>query len=532
MEEANDGCPAIKQEKLDHEKENQTEGSNSKSDKAKKENKSVNKTNQNVIKSNCDSTIHLSEEEESESTGEQRRKLRKQLKRNELRRLKKNLRLRCDIDEEEFSDENDSEKESDEKEIDEDEDVSQNEWEEESIEIELDSDLEEEKCFKREKKAKLVKNKSKGDSYGEDDEEYDRPKMGDGKLYLGGKQRMSKQEQLMLMMMNQTNPMQQIMQQINEKTSQLTNFSIDQLLNKKSDQKAAGADENSSDQSSPSQKGSSEGNLNSLSNNFASNMMLNNSLAFAGLSHSSPFFNQYFNGLLEHHLPRAALPEPNSNQEIKNGSKLDQFALKQPLLNNLRNPFLNNSGGRELLANSVDSLFNFRLGQSGEPNESNSSSYPNSSANHPINPNASQPGGLPNCNLNSASGQAASSFLANQAFNHPHLGHLVHPGLVNVGLVGNSNGLYSPDELTELDAVVAAGQTGNLLFTCSKCDKIFSTPHGLEVHVRRTHSGKRPFACILCNKTFGHEISLTQHQSVHSSDKSFRCKQCGKTFKR
>lgn len=527
MEEANEpmdvdvAIKTIKTEKLDHEKENQTEGSNSKSDKTKKDNKSANKMNQNVIKSNCDSTIHLSEEE-NESTGEPRRKPRKQLKRNEMRRLK-NLRLRCDIDEEEFSELNDSEKESDEKEIDEeDEEVSQNEWEEVSIEIELDSDLEEEKCFKREKKTKSAKNKSKEDSsYREDDEDEEYDSKGDGKRYLGGKQRMSKQEQLMLMMMNQTNPMQQIMQQINEKTSQLTNFSIDQLLNKKSDQKAASADETSSDQSSSNQKGSTESNLNSLSNNFASNMMLNNSLAFAGLNHSSPFFNQYFNGLLEHHLPRAAHPEANGNQEIKNGSKLDQFALKQPLLNNLRNPFLNNS---------VDSLFNFRLGQSGEPNESNSSSYLNSSATHPINPNVSQPAGL--TNLNSANGQAASSFLANQAFNHQHLSHLVHPGLVNVGLIGNSNGLYSPDELTELDAVVAAGQTGNLLFTCSKCDKIFSTPHGLEVHVRRTHSGKRPFACILCNKTFGHEISLTQHQSVHSSDKSFRCKQCGKTFKR
>lgn len=493
--------------------------------------------NQNVIKSNCDSTIHLSEEEESETAGEQRRKLRKQLKRNDLRRLKKNLRLRCDIDEEEFSEENESEKESDDKEIDEDdEEASQNEWEEESIEIELDSDLEEEKCFKRDKKGKLGKNKSKGDSnYREDDEEeYDCAKAGDNKLYLGGKQRMSKQEQLMLMMMNQTNPMQQIMQQINEKTSQLTNFSIDQLLNKKSDQKAIGADENSGDQrSATNPKGASEGNLNSLSNNFASNMMLNNSLAFAGLSHSSPFFNQYFNGLLEHHLPRTALAEANGGQEVKTSGKLDQFALKQPLLNNLRNPFLNNSG-RELLANSVDSLFNFRLNQqqqSGEINESNSTSYLNSSTS--LNPNANKPGLT---NLSSATSQAASSFLANQitsqAFNHQHLGHLVHPGLMNVGLAGNSNGLYSPDELTELDAVVAAGQTGNLLFTCSKCDKIFSTPHGLEVHVRRTHSGKRPFACILCNKTFGHEISLTQHQSVHSSDKSFRCKQCGKTFKR
>lgn len=33
-----------------------------------------------------------------------------------------------------------------------------------------------------------------------------------------------------------------------------------------------------------------------------------------------------------------------------------------------------------------------------------------------------------------------------------------------------------------------------------------------QVHARRSHNGKRPFACELCNKTFGHEISLSQHR--------------------
>ena len=53
-------------------------------------------------------------------------------------------------------------------------------------------------------------------------------------------------------------------------------------------------------------------------------------------------------------------------------------------------------------------------------------------------------------------------------------------------------------------------------FSCVKCEKMFSTPHGLEVHARRSHNGKRPFACEICNKTFGHEISLNQHRlAIH-----------------
>lgn len=446
------------------EKENQIE------EKAKEESIKANENDLNVIKSNCDSTINLSEEEENDVSSEQRRKLRKQLKRTELRRLKKNLRLRCDIEEDDDEEDDSDEKESDDKEIDDEdeenlttENESQNEWEEESIEIEIDSDLEDKKYKNNEKKNKIKTNY---------DDEFEHSRNSQVDKYLNGnKQFISKQEQLMLMMMNQTNPMQQIMQQINEKTNQLTNFSIDQLLNKKdksNDENGQKSTESSTD----------SGNLNNLGNNFASNMMLNNSLAM-GLNHNSPFFNQYFNGLLEHHLPRSmnnTFPQSNNsqtNQDTKNALKLDQFASNLFLnkcspLNNTnqtkdassRNStsFLNN---RELLANSVGNLFNFRLNNqvNGQLNESNSS-YLN--GNVPNSPTTNQ----------TTSQLANQNLIINQnTFNY---NHLIHSNSLN------SN--YSLDELAEIDAVVAAsGQNGNLLFTCSKCDKIFSTPHGLEV---------------------------------------------------
>lgn len=69
-------------------------------------------------------------------------------------------------------------------------------------------------------------------------------------------------------------------------------------------------------------------------------------------------------------------------------------------------------------------------------------------------------------------------------------------------------------------------------YHCVKCNKVFSTPHGLEVHVRRSHSGTRPFACDICGKTFGHAVSLEQHTHVHSQERSFECRMCGKAFKR
>ncbi|XP_068508266.1 zinc finger protein Gfi-1-like isoform X1 [Syngnathus scovelli] len=79
---------------------------------------------------------------------------------------------------------------------------------------------------------------------------------------------------------------------------------------------------------------------------------------------------------------------------------------------------------------------------------------------------------------------------------------------------------------------VCASLTLHGAFKCVKCSKVFSTPHGLEVHVRRSHSGTRPFACPVCSKTFGHAVSLEQHKAVHSQERSFDCKICGKSFKR
>ncbi|XP_017286232.1 growth factor independent 1A transcription repressor a [Kryptolebias marmoratus] len=87
-------------------------------------------------------------------------------------------------------------------------------------------------------------------------------------------------------------------------------------------------------------------------------------------------------------------------------------------------------------------------------------------------------------------------------------------------------------EIKSEEEVILSNLEASGSYKCIKCCKVFSTPHGLEVHVRRTHSGTRPFECGICGKTFGHAVSLDQHRAVHSQERSFSCKICGKSFKR
>ncbi|XP_073707275.1 growth factor independent 1A transcription repressor b [Garra rufa] len=100
------------------------------------------------------------------------------------------------------------------------------------------------------------------------------------------------------------------------------------------------------------------------------------------------------------------------------------------------------------------------------------------------------------------------------------------------GLYEDSSILGKGTEMKSSTDVMCSRLLLNGAFKCIKCSKVFSTPHGLEVHVRRSHSGTRPFACDICGKTFGHAVSLEQHRAVHSQERSFDCKICGKSFKR
>ncbi|XP_042561736.1 zinc finger protein Gfi-1b-like [Clupea harengus] len=69
-------------------------------------------------------------------------------------------------------------------------------------------------------------------------------------------------------------------------------------------------------------------------------------------------------------------------------------------------------------------------------------------------------------------------------------------------------------------------------FTCTQCNKVFSTTEEFKRHLQ-THqktSPGRPFRCTLCGKSFTSKSNLTVHHITHTGEKPHRCSTCGKRF--
>ncbi|RNA19997.1 growth factor independence [Brachionus plicatilis] len=78
----------------------------------------------------------------------------------------------------------------------------------------------------------------------------------------------------------------------------------------------------------------------------------------------------------------------------------------------------------------------------------------------------------------------------------------------------------SSSSVREEDEVTSSQQCES--YECDRCDKKFSTSHGLEVHSRRAHTdqqrphhrkhtGFKPFACTMCGRAFQRKVDLRRH---------------------
>ncbi|XP_057685457.1 zinc finger protein ZFP2-like isoform X2 [Corythoichthys intestinalis] len=71
--------------------------------------------------------------------------------------------------------------------------------------------------------------------------------------------------------------------------------------------------------------------------------------------------------------------------------------------------------------------------------------------------------------------------------------------------------------------------TGEKTFVCSLCNKRFCTKHDLTRHTR-THTGEKPFVCTFCGQRFTHKGHLNVHKRTHTGEKPFVCSLCDKRF--
>uniref|UniRef100_A0A8C6SCW8 C2H2-type domain-containing protein n=1 Tax=Neogobius melanostomus TaxID=47308 RepID=A0A8C6SCW8_9GOBI len=74
--------------------------------------------------------------------------------------------------------------------------------------------------------------------------------------------------------------------------------------------------------------------------------------------------------------------------------------------------------------------------------------------------------------------------------------------------------------------------TGEQPFHCPACDKRFRSRGFLNNHVKMKHSPVRPFSCSVCGAGFMSNHLLRQHMYQHTGRRAFACSLCQETFKR
>ena len=71
--------------------------------------------------------------------------------------------------------------------------------------------------------------------------------------------------------------------------------------------------------------------------------------------------------------------------------------------------------------------------------------------------------------------------------------------------------------------------TGKKPYSCDTCKKSFSQSSALTVH-KRIHTGNKPYSCDTCEEAFSQQSHLIVHMRIHTGEMPYSCELCQKSY--